>query len=162
LELKSNHRLSQTGNAILGRDLEGYESPPLENPLKGMNIPLNLESKSNTEYLMKAHIDHIYYIEDAEPPIEFNESCHPIPSSVDFKRILLNVMNALSFLHKDTEWTNNTNSNYENNDINSNKKKTRYEKWLGFLQMIENLAVSSDCFWYIIAKFFKGEVYKEV
>lgn len=28
--------------------------------------------------------------------------------------------------------------------------------------MQENLAVSSDCFWYIISKYFKGEAYIEI
>lgn len=63
---------------------------------------------------------------------------------------MYNVMHALSMLHKDCEWFN-TNNNQQNDGV----KKSRYDKWLGFLSMKENMAVSSDCFWYIIAKFFK-------
>ena len=53
---------------------------------------------------MKPHENHIYTIEEAEPPRDFSTEFHPLPNDVDFKRIVLNVMNALSVLHKDSEW----------------------------------------------------------
>jgi len=60
-------------------------------------------------------------------------------------------MHALAALHKDCEWLSSNNGGNQNEGV----KKSRYDKWLGFLSMKENMAVSSDCFWYIIAKLFK-------
>lgn len=164
LTTKSSHRLSQTGQAILSRDLQDRVNLASQNPFLGMNIPDEGDKRTITEQYLKANSDHIYNVEEAEPPRDFASSMfHPLPNDIDFKRIIYNVMNALSVLHKEAEWVVET---MDTNTFESNhappKKKSRYEKWLGFLMMRENIAVSSDSFWFIIAKLFKGESYKDI
>jgi hypothetical protein len=39
---------------------------------------------------------------------------HPLPNDIDFKRIIYNVMNALSVLHKEAEWQVETSENNTN------------------------------------------------
>lgn len=93
---KSNHRLSQTGKAILGKDIMESEKVKKINPYMGLNIPDGENKRTITENYLKAHSNHIYVVEEAEPPRDFAHSMfHPLPNDIDFKRIIYNVMNAL-------------------------------------------------------------------
>lgn len=48
-------------------------------------------------FVSKKPITHIYRIEDSELPTTFEAAFTPLPSIVEFKRIIGNIMNALKF-----------------------------------------------------------------
>ncbi|KAL4475443.1 hypothetical protein ABPG72_022078 [Tetrahymena utriculariae] len=116
---------------------------------------------------------HIYKIEEAELPTNFNSMYTPLPVQVEFKRIISNIMNA-RHIKKQEEWgkdgiTDQNNINYQqaqqfNNNqtyqMNSDgtfkkvkRRETEYDKWLRYLSLEENVAIVSDSFWYAISKF---------
>jgi hypothetical protein len=95
----------------------------------------------------KLGITHIYVIEKARPPTDFEENYHRLPPTVDFERIVSNVVKSLShLLHK-----------LGNNRSEDNKSIS--EKFKFFLLKEENKAIVSDSFWYAICILFKPTEY---
>jgi len=72
-----------------------------------------------------------------EPPTDFEEPYAPMPPSVDFIRIVNNIMNALQIRKPLTK---------------EPGREGRYESRLAQLKLEENLAIISDLFWFVVCK----------
>lgn len=94
-------------------------------------------------------------IERAELPTNFEAPYSPLPSRVEFKKLISNILNSIKFL--------NLNKQKDQFMIKESKdEESKAEKWSRYLQLEENIAVVSDAFWYSIAKFFNPGEYREV
>jgi len=60
------------------------------------HIPGHMKEKEET-FTAKKTATHIHKIEDSELPTNFESPYTPLPSIVEFKRIIGNIMNALKF-----------------------------------------------------------------
>ena len=67
----------------------------------------------------------------------------PLPSRVEFRKIISNVMNSLNFLHRESE------------------EESKFDRWIKYLEIEENKAIVSDLFWYSICKYFNKDKYVE-
>lgn len=83
---------------------------------------------------------HVYKIEDSKPPTTFDDPFSPLPPTVEFSRIISNVVSSLAKNH-------------------GKERESTIEKWLRYLSLSENQAVVSDCFWYAICKLFHTDKY---
>lgn len=146
---KNSHNKVETQNSEIDdevlTEIDGSLSlnhvPPLE-------ITLN-QSKTMYSSTTKQS-PHILKIEDAELPTNFEGNYYPLPSIVDFKRIISNIINALR-LSEDNEHKNRKN---ESSEKIVKIREEKLEKWKKFLEIDENKAIVSDAFWYAICKFF--------
>lgn len=90
-------------------------------------------------------------IEKAEPPNNFEAPYSPLPERVEFRKIINNILNSIKFLsNKQAEPF--AVKNVEN--LFNEEEESKFERWLKYLQLEENVAVVSDAFWFSICKFF--------
>lgn len=75
-----------------------------------------------------------------------------MPSNVEFKRVINNILNAMKFLNS---------NEYEENEGNFTavvaSRQDSNQNWRRYLESPENEKVFSDAFWYCIIKFLKEE-----
>lgn len=84
---------------------------------------------------------HIYRIEDSKPPTSFEEAYTPLPPTVEFHRVISNVISSLA-------------------KNQGQERENTIEKWSKHLSLPENEAIVSDCFWYAICRFFHAGRYR--
>jgi hypothetical protein len=79
-----------------------------------------------------------------------------MPESVDFRRLVQNILNALE-IKKDIE-KEITGTEQPNDRSKLRRKTNKYDKWKNYLEVEENKAIVSDAFWYYICKYKRRRV----
>lgn len=114
-------------------------------------------SKENNKKEAKL-TSYIFRIEDAEPPMVFEGNCEPLPSIVEYNRIVNNIINAQR-LSDDIEGKKKGKNEERESELMTVEKRVKIredklEKWKKFLEIKENEWIFCDAFWYSISKFF--------